>query len=131
MLRYSTARKIPLRSPQNERRVARVSAPGFSVATRKIAARESGATIGWATARATLGALLGSESIVHPPGNLQLIDNVTFLAPVRAGAAHTRAGFGAEEIAHEVEPAGHVEAFCAVAVMLVDLTPRTAQLGLQ
>src|ERR1700722_19631435 len=64
MLRNSTARKMPLRSPQNDRSVARVSLPGLSVATRKIAARESGATIGCVTTRVTL---VGLGSIVFPP----------------------------------------------------------------
>src|ERR1700722_17463935 len=64
MLRNSTAPKIPLRSPQNDRSIARVSLPGFSVTTRKIAERESGATIGCATTPVTL---VGLGSIVFPP----------------------------------------------------------------
>src|SRR5580700_11164529 len=64
MLRYSTARKIPLRSPLNDRRVARVSVPCFRVTTKKIAARVSGATIGCPTTRDTL---VGLGSIVFPP----------------------------------------------------------------
>ena len=46
MLRYSTARKIPPKSPQNDRNVARASSSVFSITTRKIAARESGAKEG-------------------------------------------------------------------------------------
>ncbi len=69
MLRNSTARKIPLRSPQNDRRVARLSVPGFSVTTRKIAARESRATIGCATISSALGALFESDSILFPPAS--------------------------------------------------------------
>src|SRR5271156_86466 len=91
MLRYSTARKIPLRSPQNERRAARMSGPGFSVTTRKIAARVSGATIGCATARAALGALFGLESIVCPPGELRETDYITCPDLAVEDAVRTRA----------------------------------------
>jgi hypothetical protein len=51
--RNSTARTSAARSPQNERRMARFSGPGLSVATKKIAARVSGA----ATACARTGNL--------------------------------------------------------------------------
>src|SRR5580704_1253608 len=48
--RNSTARTSAARSPQNERRAARFSEPGLSVATRKIAARVSGASTACARA---------------------------------------------------------------------------------
>ena len=48
--RNSTARTSAARSPQNERTVARFSGPGLSVATRKIAARVSGAATACASA---------------------------------------------------------------------------------
>src|SRR3984957_11576353 len=44
--RNSTARNNAERSLQNDRRAARLSRPGFSVATRKMAARVSGAATG-------------------------------------------------------------------------------------
>src|SRR5208282_2799473 len=65
--RNSTARNSAARSPQNDRRVARLSIPGLSVATRKIAARESGAATGCASTGKPLaasGALIGSDSII-------------------------------------------------------------------
>ena len=49
--RNSTARTSAARSPQSERRVARFSEPGLSVATRKIAARVSGAATACARGR--------------------------------------------------------------------------------
>jgi hypothetical protein len=49
----STARNSAARSPQNDRRVARLSKPGLSVATRRIAARVSGAATGCAMGRKT------------------------------------------------------------------------------
>ncbi len=49
--RNSTARNSAARSPQNDRRVARLSKPGFTVATRKIAARVSGAATGCGNGR--------------------------------------------------------------------------------
>ena len=52
--RNSTARNNAARSPQNDRRVARLSKPGFTVATRKIAARVSGAPTGCAMDRRPL-----------------------------------------------------------------------------
>src|SRR5260370_24907429 len=64
--RNSTARTSAARSPQNERTVARLSTPGLSVATMKIAARVSGATTGCAWAdkpAAAWGALIGLGSI--------------------------------------------------------------------
>ena len=64
--RNSTARTSAARSPQNERRVARFSEPGLSVATRKIAARVSGAATACARAGdlpAASGVLIGSVSI--------------------------------------------------------------------
>jgi hypothetical protein len=54
--RNSTARTSAARSPHNERRAARFSGPGLSVATRKIAARVSGAAT--ACARAAIYRLL-------------------------------------------------------------------------
>src|SRR5580658_828919 len=64
--RNPTARNNAARSPQNDRRDARLSKPGFSVATRKIAARVSGAATGCARARKprqASGALIGSPFI--------------------------------------------------------------------
>src|ERR1700734_933261 len=120
ILRNSTARKIPLRSPQNERRIARLSGPGFSVTTRKIAARVSGATIGCATACAALGALFGSESIVY------LLASYKWQPTSHARAGRWRMQFelvrrlGAQQVADEVVPAaaGHITALGAVAVVL-------------
>ena len=64
--RNSTARSRAERSAQKERRVARLSVPGFRVTTRKIAARVSEAATGCATAGKLAtgwGALFGSGSI--------------------------------------------------------------------
>src|SRR5262245_51072693 len=66
MSRNSTARNSAERSPQNDRRIARLSAPGLTVTTRKIAARVSGADTGCGTTRkppAAPGVANGSESI--------------------------------------------------------------------
>ncbi len=52
--RISTARKIPLRSPQNDRTVARVCGSGLRVTTRNIAARLSGAATGLSQGRHAL-----------------------------------------------------------------------------
>ncbi len=64
--RVSTARTNPPRSPLNDRRIVRLSEAGFSVTTRNIAARVSGAATGCARARklsALLRMLFGSGSI--------------------------------------------------------------------
>jgi len=58
--RNSTARTSAARSPQNERSMARFSEPGLSVATRKIAARVSGA----ATACARAGNLTSASGVL-------------------------------------------------------------------
>src|SRR5277367_1981427 len=71
--RKSTARKSPERSPQNARTVSRFSAPGLSVATRKMAARVSGAATDCARARtpgATADAVVELGSIeCNPSGD--------------------------------------------------------------
>src|SRR5580693_8360000 len=71
--RNSTARKRAERSAQKDRTVARFSAPGFTVSTRNIAARDSAAAIGCAKARSPSAAslpLLGLDSIgSHPDGS--------------------------------------------------------------
>ncbi len=67
--RNSTARTSAARSPQSERRTARFSGPGLSVATRKIAARVSGAATACARAGdllAASGLLIGSVFIACP-----------------------------------------------------------------
>lgn len=72
--RNPTARNSAARSPQNDRRVARVSLAGFSITTRKIAARVSGAATGCEPARkpaTALGALFGSDSIACHPGRVR------------------------------------------------------------
>ena len=72
--RNSTARNSAARSPQNERTVARLSKPGLIVATRKIAARVSGAATACAMAGkppAVSGALIGSGSIGCRPGGVR------------------------------------------------------------
>jgi hypothetical protein len=60
MSRNSTARTSPARSPQNDRTAARLSDPEFTVTTRKIAARVSGANTACATVFAQL-ATSGSQ----------------------------------------------------------------------
>ena len=64
--RNSTARTSAARSPQNERTAARLSEPDLSVATRKMAARVSGAATACARAgdfSAASGTLIGSVFI--------------------------------------------------------------------
>ena len=72
--RNSTARTSAARSPHNERRVARFSGPGLSVATRKIAARVSGAATACARAgdlRAASGVFVGSGFIGYCPCDMR------------------------------------------------------------
>ena len=66
MSRKPTARTSAARSPQNERTAPRLSAPGFTVTTRKIAARVSGVATGCGTAAgapAISGVVIGSDPI--------------------------------------------------------------------
>src|ERR1700729_3836716 len=80
--RNSTARNSAARSPQNERRVERFSMPGLSVATRKIAARVSGA----ATACARAGHLPGASGVlVVGSGCIGVVPENTTVTPLTTG----------------------------------------------
>src|SRR5262249_23606022 len=65
-----TARNSAARSPHNDRTAATLSSPGLIVATRKIAARVSGAASGCGTALglpAAPGVIIGSNSVAWYP----------------------------------------------------------------
>ena len=86
--RNSTARTNAARSPQNERRVARFSGPGLSVATRKIAARVSGAATACARAGdlpAPPGVLVGSGFIGSSGLYLSSVAEIAQMPPKDCG----------------------------------------------
>ena len=68
------------RSPQNESSVARLSGPGLSVATRKMAARVSGADTGCATA----DNVVANSDVLFGSGFIN--------APLRLNCNHTKSG---------------------------------------